>query len=55
MSSQTTERYISFTVHVTNEDFQLGSLCLQTAFFLDVHTSEEKTEKRKVLAVTVED
>ncbi|XP_038590224.1 E3 SUMO-protein ligase ZBED1-like [Micropterus salmoides] len=39
-SSRTTEPYISLTVHFINEDFQLKSRCLQTAFFPEDHTSE---------------
>ena len=32
-SSRTTEPYISLTVHFIDEDFELKSRCLQTAFF----------------------
>ncbi len=39
-SSRTTEPYISLTIHFIDEDFQLKSRCLQTAFFPEDHTSE---------------
>ena len=39
-SSRTTEPYISLTVHFIDEDFELKSRCLQTAFFPENHTNE---------------
>ncbi|XP_057213823.1 E3 SUMO-protein ligase ZBED1-like [Triplophysa rosa] len=39
-SSRTTEPYIRLTIHFINEDFQLKSRCLQTAFSPEDHTSE---------------
>ncbi|XP_057700431.1 E3 SUMO-protein ligase ZBED1-like isoform X3 [Corythoichthys intestinalis] len=39
-SSRTTAPYIGLTIHFINDEFELKSRCLQTAFFPDVHTSE---------------
>ncbi|CAI5660274.1 zinc finger BED domain-containing protein 1-like [Oreochromis niloticus] len=39
-SSRTTEPYMSFTVHFLTEDFELKTLCLETVYFPDSHTSE---------------
>ncbi|XP_041841404.1 zinc finger BED domain-containing protein 4-like [Melanotaenia boesemani] len=39
-SSRMTERYLSFTVHFINDNFELKSRCLQTAYFPTDHTGE---------------
>lgn len=39
-TSLATEPYQSLTVHFINEDFDLKTRCLQTAFFPDDHTGE---------------
>ncbi len=39
-SSRMSEPYISLTVHFINDDFELKSHCLQTAFFPADHTEE---------------
>ena len=39
-SSRTTEPYISLTVHFLDQDFELKTRCLQTAYFPGEHTGE---------------
>ena len=39
-SSRTTEPYLSLTVHFANDNFELKSRCLQTAYFPTDHTGE---------------
>ena len=39
-SSRTTEPYLSLTVHFVNDNFELKSRCLQTAYFPTDHTGE---------------
>ncbi|XP_073714924.1 E3 SUMO-protein ligase ZBED1-like [Misgurnus anguillicaudatus] len=39
-SSRTTEPYLSLTVHFINDDFELKTRCLQTAYFPADHTGQ---------------
>ncbi len=39
-SSRTSEPYMSLTIHYIDEDWDLQSRCLQTAYFPDDHTAE---------------
>lgn len=46
-SSRTMEPYMSLTVHYVNDNFEMKSRCLQTAFFPEDHTGENISEGLK--------
>ncbi|KAI5105043.1 zinc finger BED domain-containing protein 1-like, partial [Silurus meridionalis] len=46
-SSRTMEPYMSLTVHYINDNFEMKSRCLQTAFFPEDHTGENISEGLK--------